>query len=99
MQVVGSSLVQHNGEQIDDIFTHISSIFGLALNWCEYSPEARINMTDAIASLVKIKDFGSWCKHGLVISTCNWNVFLGFSFVMFVWGVFKYRFWIDVFFF
>jgi len=55
MQVLDSNLVQQIGEETDDILTHMSSIFGLALNCCEYSPEARINMTDVIASLIKIK--------------------------------------------
>ncbi|XP_004509927.3 uncharacterized protein [Cicer arietinum] len=55
MEVVDSNLVQQNGEQVDDILTYMSSIFGLALNCCQYSPEARINMTDVISSLTKIK--------------------------------------------
>ena len=55
MQVLDSNLVQQIGEQIDVILTHMSSIFSLALNCCEDSPEARINMTDVIASLTKIK--------------------------------------------
>jgi hypothetical protein len=55
MDVLDSNLVQQNGEQIDDILTYMSSIFGLALNCCEDSPEARINMVDVSASLIKIK--------------------------------------------
>jgi LRR receptor-like serine/threonine-protein kinase FLS2 len=55
MDVLDSNLVQQNGEQIDDILTYMSSIFGLALNCCEDSPEARINMVDVTASLIKIK--------------------------------------------
>ncbi|WJX65965.1 hypothetical protein P8452_50571 [Trifolium repens] len=55
MDVLDSNLVQQNGEQIDDILTYMSSIFGLALNCCEDSPEARINMVDFTASLIKIK--------------------------------------------
>jgi S-methylmethionine-dependent homocysteine/selenocysteine methylase len=55
MDVLDSNLVQQNGEQIDDILTYMSSIFGLALNCCEDSPEARMNMFDVTASLIKIK--------------------------------------------
>ncbi|WJX87993.1 hypothetical protein P8452_70123 [Trifolium repens] len=55
MEVLDSNLVQQYGEQIDDILTYMSSIFGLALNCCEDSPEARINMEDVTASLIKIK--------------------------------------------
>ncbi|KEH15552.1 LRR receptor-like kinase family protein, partial [Medicago truncatula] len=55
MKVLDSNLVQQIEEETDDILIHMSSIFGLALNCCEYSPEARINMTDVIASLIKIK--------------------------------------------
>jgi hypothetical protein len=55
MDVLDSNLVQQNGEQIDDILTYMSSIFDLALNCCEESPEARINMVDVSASLIKIK--------------------------------------------
>ena len=55
MEVLDSNLVQQYGEQIDDILTYMSSIFGLALNCCEDSPEARINMADVTASLIKIK--------------------------------------------
>ncbi|KEH19873.1 LRR receptor-like kinase family protein [Medicago truncatula] len=55
MEILDSNLVQQIGEQIDDILTYMSSIFGLALNCCEDSPEARINIADVIASLIKIK--------------------------------------------
>jgi hypothetical protein len=55
MEVLDSNLVQQYGEQIDDILTYMSTIFGLALNCCEDSPEARINMADVTASLIKIK--------------------------------------------
>ncbi|KEH19884.1 tyrosine kinase family protein [Medicago truncatula] len=55
MEVLDSNLVQQIGEQIDDILIYMSSIFGLALNCCEDSPEARINIADVIASLIKIK--------------------------------------------
>ncbi|RHN41211.1 putative protein kinase RLK-Pelle-LRR-XII-1 family [Medicago truncatula] len=55
MEVLDSNLVQQIGEQIDDILTHISSIFGLALSCCEDLPKARINMADVIKSLIKIK--------------------------------------------
>ncbi|KAK2354996.1 receptor kinase protein Xa21 [Trifolium repens] len=55
MEVLDSNLVQQYGEQIDDILTYMSSIFCLALNCCEDSPEARINMADVTASLIKIK--------------------------------------------
>ncbi|RHN41177.1 putative protein kinase RLK-Pelle-LRR-XII-1 family [Medicago truncatula] len=55
MEVMDSNLVQRTGDQIDDILTHMSSIFSLALNCCEDSPEARINMADVIATLIKIK--------------------------------------------
>ncbi|RHN41141.1 putative protein kinase RLK-Pelle-LRR-XII-1 family [Medicago truncatula] len=55
MEVMDSNLVQLTGDQIDDISTHMSSIFSLALSCCENSPEARINMADVIASLMKIK--------------------------------------------
>ncbi|KAK2408296.1 receptor kinase protein Xa21 [Trifolium repens] len=55
MEVLDSNLVQQYGEQIDDILTYMSTIFGLALNCCEDSPEARINMVDVTASLIKIK--------------------------------------------
>jgi len=55
MEVMDSNLVQLTGDQIDDISTHMSSIFSLALSCCEDSPEARINMTDVIASLIKSK--------------------------------------------
>ncbi|KAL5063094.1 hypothetical protein RYX36_024831 [Vicia faba] len=55
LEVLDSNLVQQNGEQMDDILTHMSSIFGLALNCCEHSPGARINMADVKATLIKIK--------------------------------------------
>jgi LRR receptor-like serine/threonine-protein kinase FLS2 len=55
MDVLDSNLVQQYGEQIDDIVTYMSTIFGLAMNCCEYSPEARINMSDVTASLIKLK--------------------------------------------
>ncbi|RHN41095.1 putative protein kinase RLK-Pelle-LRR-XII-1 family [Medicago truncatula] len=55
MEVMDSNLVQITGDQIDDISTHMSSIFSLALSCCEDSPEARINTADVIASLIKIK--------------------------------------------
>ncbi|RHN41165.1 putative protein kinase RLK-Pelle-LRR-XII-1 family [Medicago truncatula] len=55
MEVMDSNLVQITGDQIDYILTHMSSIFSLALSCCEDSPEARINMADVIATLIKIK--------------------------------------------
>ncbi|KAI5419869.1 receptor kinase-like protein Xa21 [Lathyrus oleraceus] len=55
MEVLDSNLIQHNREQIDKNLTHISSIFRLSLNCCEYSPEERINMVDVKASLIRIK--------------------------------------------
>ncbi|RHN41192.1 putative protein kinase RLK-Pelle-LRR-XII-1 family [Medicago truncatula] len=55
MELLDSNLVQITGDQIDDISTHMSSIFSLALSCCEDSPEARINMADVIATLIKIK--------------------------------------------
>jgi len=55
LEVMDSNLVQQIGDQIDDISTHMSSIFSLALSCCEDSPEARINMADVIATLIKIK--------------------------------------------
>ncbi|GAU31414.1 hypothetical protein TSUD_370630 [Trifolium subterraneum] len=55
MEVLDSNLVQQNGEQIDDLLTYMSSIFGLAMNCCKDSPEARMNMVDVTASLIKIK--------------------------------------------
>ncbi|RHN41208.1 putative protein kinase RLK-Pelle-LRR-XII-1 family [Medicago truncatula] len=55
MEVMDSNLVQITGDQIDDILTHMSYIFSLALNCCEESPDARINMADVIATLIKIK--------------------------------------------
>ncbi|XP_039685026.1 probable LRR receptor-like serine/threonine-protein kinase At3g47570 [Medicago truncatula] len=54
MEVMDSNLVQITGDQIDNILTHMSSIFSLALSCCEDSPEARINMADVIATLIKI---------------------------------------------
>ncbi|WJX87990.1 non-specific serine/threonine protein kinase [Trifolium repens] len=56
IKVLDSNLVQQYGEQIDDIVTYMSTIFGLALNCCEYSPEARINMADVTATLIKLKN-------------------------------------------
>jgi len=64
MEVLDSNLVQLNGDQIDLLF-HMSSIFSLSLNCCEDSPEARINMADVIASLIKIKTLvlsANWVK-------------------------------------
>ncbi|KEH19879.1 receptor-like kinase [Medicago truncatula] len=55
MEVMDSNLVQITGDQIDNILTHMSSIFSLAMSCCEDSPEARINMADVIATLIKIK--------------------------------------------
>jgi hypothetical protein len=55
MEVLDSNLVQQYGGQIDDILTYMSSVFDLALNCCEDSPEARINMVDVTASLIKLK--------------------------------------------
>ncbi|GAU43573.1 hypothetical protein TSUD_368970 [Trifolium subterraneum] len=55
IKVLDSNLVQQNGEQIDDLLTYMSSIFGLAMNCCKDSPEARMNMVDVTASLMKIK--------------------------------------------
>ncbi|CAJ2639878.1 unnamed protein product [Trifolium pratense] len=55
MEVLDSNLFQENGGKTNDILTHMSSIFGLALNCCEYSPEARLNMANVTASLIKIK--------------------------------------------
>jgi len=55
MEVLDSNLVQQFREELDDILTHMSSIFGLAMHCCEYSPESRINMIDVISSLIKIK--------------------------------------------
>ncbi|CAI8608355.1 unnamed protein product [Vicia faba] len=55
LEVLDSNLVQQNGEQMDNILTHMSSIFGLALNCCEHSPAARINMADVKATLIKLK--------------------------------------------
>jgi hypothetical protein len=55
MEVLDSNLFQKNGEQTNGILTHMSSVFGLALNCCEYSPEARISMANVTASLIKIK--------------------------------------------
>lgn len=55
LEVLDPNLVQQNGEQMDGILTHMSPIFGLALNCCEHSPEARINMVDVKAMLIKIK--------------------------------------------
>ncbi|WJX87996.1 hypothetical protein P8452_70126 [Trifolium repens] len=55
MEVLDSNLVQQYGEQIDDILTYMSSIFSLALNCCQDSPEARMNMVDVTVSLIKIK--------------------------------------------
>ncbi|WJX87998.1 hypothetical protein P8452_70128 [Trifolium repens] len=54
MEVLDSNLVQQYGGQIDDILTYMSSVFDLALNCCEDSPEARINMADVTTSLIKI---------------------------------------------
>ncbi|RHN41152.1 putative protein kinase RLK-Pelle-LRR-XII-1 family [Medicago truncatula] len=54
MEVMDSNLVQITGDQIDYILTHMSSIFSLALSCCEDSLEARINMADVIATLIKI---------------------------------------------
>ncbi|KAK2408277.1 receptor kinase protein Xa21 [Trifolium repens] len=56
LEVLDSNLVQQCGEQIDDMVTYMSTIFGLALHCCEYSPEARINMADVTASLIKLKN-------------------------------------------
>ncbi|KAK2408995.1 receptor kinase protein Xa21 [Trifolium repens] len=56
LEVLDSNLVQQYGEQIDEIVTYMSTIFGLALNCCKYSPEARINMADVTASLIKLKN-------------------------------------------
>ncbi|KAK2408283.1 receptor kinase protein Xa21 [Trifolium repens] len=56
LEVLDSNLVQQYGEQIDDIVTYMSTIFGLAMNCCEYSPEARINMADVTSSLIKLKN-------------------------------------------
>ncbi|WJX87985.1 non-specific serine/threonine protein kinase [Trifolium repens] len=55
MEVMDYSLIQQNGEQIDDILTYMKSIFGLALSCCKDSPEARINMANVTVSLIKIK--------------------------------------------
>ncbi|GAU48579.1 hypothetical protein TSUD_369490 [Trifolium subterraneum] len=55
IKVLDSNLVQQNGEQIDDLLTCMSSIFALAMNCCKDSPEARMNMVDVTASLIKIK--------------------------------------------
>lgn len=55
MEIVDSNLIQQNEKEIDDILTYMPSIFYLALNCCEHSPEARINMIDVSASLIKIK--------------------------------------------
>jgi hypothetical protein len=55
MEVMDYSLIQQNGEQIDDILTYMKSIFGLALSCCKDSHEARINMANVTVSLIKIK--------------------------------------------
>jgi len=48
MEVVDDNLVSQHGKEIHDILA-------LALRCCEDSPEARINMTDVSALLIKIK--------------------------------------------
>nr|XP_027186274.1 receptor kinase-like protein Xa21 isoform X2 [Cicer arietinum] len=55
MEVVDSNLVQQHGKRIDEIVSHISSILALSLSCCADSPEARTNMKDVTASLIKIK--------------------------------------------
>ncbi|KAK7306513.1 hypothetical protein VNO77_44460 [Canavalia gladiata] len=55
MEVVDSNLVQRHGEQVKNALDHISAIFRVAMSCCTDSPEARINMTDVMAALTKIK--------------------------------------------
>ncbi|KAI4300092.1 hypothetical protein L6164_033508 [Bauhinia variegata] len=55
IHVVDSTLLQLEGQQIDNIMAHASSILKLALNCCKNLPESRINMLDVVASLKKVR--------------------------------------------
>ncbi|XP_058747534.1 probable LRR receptor-like serine/threonine-protein kinase At3g47570 [Vicia villosa] len=55
IEVVDSNLIKQNEKYMDDMLTCMSTIFDIALDCCENSPEATINMTDVSASLIKIK--------------------------------------------
>ncbi|CAI8590983.1 unnamed protein product [Vicia faba] len=55
MEVVDFNLVSQQDKEIHEFLAHVSSILALALRCCEDSPEARINMIDVTASLIKIK--------------------------------------------
>lgn len=55
MEVVDFNLVSQHDKEIHEFLAHVSSILALALRCCEDSPEARINMIDVSASLIKIK--------------------------------------------
>ncbi|KAI4306685.1 hypothetical protein L6164_029940 [Bauhinia variegata] len=55
IQIIDSNLLQQERQQFDDIITYAPTIFELALNCCANLPEARISMTDAVASVNKIK--------------------------------------------
>lgn len=52
--ILDANLLQRD-HQIGNILLHISSIFELALNCCTDLPETRMNMTDVVVSLKKIK--------------------------------------------
>ncbi|KAI4297565.1 hypothetical protein L6164_037450 [Bauhinia variegata] len=54
-QIVDSNLLQEEGQQIDDMITCATTILEMALNCCADLPEARVSMTDVVASLNKVK--------------------------------------------
>ncbi|KAI4357180.1 hypothetical protein L6164_001146 [Bauhinia variegata] len=54
-EIVDSNLLQKKEQLFDDIITYTSTILELGLNCCADLPEARISMTDVVASLNKIK--------------------------------------------
>ncbi|KAI4357157.1 hypothetical protein L6164_001124 [Bauhinia variegata] len=54
-EILDSNLLQQEQQLFDDIKRYASTILKLGLNCCADLPEARISMTDVVASLNKIK--------------------------------------------
>ncbi|KAF7842257.1 putative LRR receptor-like serine/threonine-protein kinase [Senna tora] len=55
INVLDANLLQGDHQNIGNTLLHIPSIFELALNCCIDLPETRINMTDVVMALKKIK--------------------------------------------
>ncbi|XP_028767266.1 receptor kinase-like protein Xa21 [Neltuma alba] len=55
INIIDANLLHRKNQNIDNILSHISSVFDLALKCCNDLPEARLTMIDVVVSLKKIK--------------------------------------------